>query len=64
MLFRSDLVLELGGDSVWLHCVNDANHAEVIPSYYARLGFDEVLRVEVTYPSGNAFPMVVMRKAL
>ena len=59
-----DLVLELGGDSVWLHCVNDANHAEVIPSYYARLGFDEVLRVEVTYPSGNAFPMVVMRKAL
>ena len=59
-----DLVRERGGDSVWLHCVNDANHAEVIPSYYARLGFEEVLRTEVTYPSGNAFPMVVMRKAL
>ena len=59
-----DLVRELGGDSVWLHCVNDANNAEVIPTYYARLGFDEVLRVEVTYPSGNAFPMVVMRRAL
>ena len=55
-----DLVRERGGDSVWLHCVNDANHAEVIPGYYARLGFDEVLRTEVTYPSGNSFPMVVM----
>ena len=59
-----DLVRERGGDWLWLHCVNDANHAEVIPSYYARLGFDEELRTEVTYPSGNAFPMVVMRKAL
>ena len=59
-----DLVRERGGDSVWLHCVNDANHAEVIPSYYARLGFEEALRTEVTYPSGNAFPMVVMRRAL
>lgn len=53
-----------GGDSVWLHCVNDANHAEAMPLYYARLGFDEVLRTVVTYPSGNAFPMVVMRKFL
>ena len=59
-----DLVRERGGDSVWLHCVNDANHAELIPSYYARLGFDEVMRAQVTYPSGNAFRMVVMRKAL
>ena len=59
-----DLVRQRGGHSVWLHCVNDANHAEVIPLYYARLGFKEVLRTEVTYPSGNAFPMVVMRKAL
>ena len=55
---------EQGGHAVWLHCVNDAEHAEVIPSYYGRLGFDEVLRTEVTYPSGNAFPMVVMRKIL
>ena len=59
-----DLVRARGGDSVWLHCVNDARHAEVIPSYYARLGFDEESRTKVTYPSGNAFPMVVMRKAL
>jgi len=57
-----DLVRTWGGDSVWLHCVNDANHAEVIPSYYALLGFEEVLRMEVTYLSGNAFPMVVMRR--
>jgi ribosomal protein S18 acetylase RimI-like enzyme len=59
-----DLVRERGADSVWLHCVNDANHAELMPLYYARLGFEEVLRTEVTYPSGNAFPMVVMRKPL
>ena len=59
-----DLVRERGGDSVWLHCVNDANHAEVMPAYYTRLGFAEELRAEVTYPSGNAFPMVVMRCAL
>ncbi len=59
-----DWVREQGGQAVWLHCVNDASHAEVIASYYARLGFDEVLRTEVTYPSGNAFPMVVMRKTL
>ena len=59
-----DLVREQGGDSVWLHCVNDANPTGVIPAYYARLGFEEVLRTEVTYPSGNAFPMVVMQKAL
>lgn len=52
------------GDALWLHCVNDANHAEVMPQYYAALEFAEVLRAELTYPSGNAFPMVVMRKAL
>lgn len=59
-----DQVRERGGDSLWLHCVNDANHAEVIPGYYARLGFDEVLRTDVTYPSGNSFPMVVMSRTL
>ena len=59
-----DLVRARGGDSVWLHCVNDPNHAEVIPAYYARLGFVEVLRTEVTYSSGNAFAMVVMRRTL
>lgn len=59
-----NFVRKSGGDSVWLHCVNDANHAEVIPSYYARLGFDEVLRSDVTYASGNSFPMVVIRRGL
>jgi ribosomal protein S18 acetylase RimI-like enzyme len=33
-----------------------------MPAFYARLGFTEVLRMEVSYPSGNAFPMVVMRR--
>jgi GNAT superfamily N-acetyltransferase len=60
----ADFVRERSGDCLWLHCVNDANFAEVIPGYYARLGFDEVVRTRVTYPSGNAFPMVVMRKAI
>jgi len=59
-----DLARERGGDSVWLHCVNDRNHADVIPRYYARLGFHEVLRMDVTYASGNSFPMVLMRKTL
>lgn len=59
-----ELVRTRGGGALWLHCVNDANHAEVIPSYYARLSFEEVLRTDVTYPSGNSFPMVVMRKRL
>jgi ribosomal protein S18 acetylase RimI-like enzyme len=50
-----------GGDALWLHCVNDVNYAEVIPSYYARLGFIETMRRDVTYPTtGNTFPMVVM----
>lgn len=53
-----------GGDALWLHCVNDAGHPEVMPRYYGQLGFIEVLRTEVTYPSGNAFPMVVMQRAL
>lgn len=53
-----------GGDALWLHCVNDANHAEVMPGYYARLGFVETLRCDVTYRSGNTFPMVVMRLPL
>ena len=59
-----DLVRTRGGESLWLHCVNDPNHAELIPAYYARLGFAQVLRTEVTYASGNAFAMVVMRRAL
>jgi ribosomal protein S18 acetylase RimI-like enzyme len=60
-----DLVRAKGGQSVWLHCVNDANHADVIPSYYNRLGFIEAQRRDVTYPStGNTFPMVVMRRKL
>ena len=60
----ADFVRSRGGDCVWLHCVNDANFAETIPGYYARLGFKEMLRTSVTYAAGNAFPMVLMRKAI
>ena len=60
----SDLVRERGGALLWLHCVNDANHAETVPAYYMRLGFSEVLRKDVIYPSGNSFPMVLMQRPL
>jgi ribosomal protein S18 acetylase RimI-like enzyme len=59
------LVRSRGGDSLWLHCVNDANYAERMPNYYARLGFVEIERRDVTYATtGNTFPMVVMRNDL
>jgi ribosomal protein S18 acetylase RimI-like enzyme len=59
------LVRSRGGDSLWLHCVNDVNYAERMPDYYARLGFVETERRDVTYATtGNTFPMVVMRNDL
>jgi GNAT superfamily N-acetyltransferase len=60
----ADWVRVRGGDALWLHCVNDANHAEVISSFYARVGFSETLRQTLIYASGNEFPMVVMRMPL
>ena len=60
----ADLVRARHGDGLWLHCVNDANFPERIVAFYARLGFAESLRQTVTYPSGNAFAMVVMQREL
>ena len=59
-----NLVRERDGALLWLHCVNDANHAEAISAYYVRLGFSEVLRTDVIYPSGNSFPMVLMQRPM
>jgi ribosomal protein S18 acetylase RimI-like enzyme len=49
-----------GAKAVFLDCVD----AGFLPSYYSRAGYEEVARKEITYPSGNAFPMVLMRKNL
>ena len=48
-----------GATGVFLDCVDEQGF---LPSFYKRLGFDEVCRKSITYPSGNTFPMVLMRK--
>jgi hypothetical protein len=35
-----------------------------LPLYYGNLGYSVVARQEITYPSGNTFPMVLMRKEI
>jgi len=47
-----------GAREVWLECVE----AGFLPDYYARLGYELVKRKTITYPSGNTFPVVLMRK--
>ncbi len=49
-----------GAKAVYLDCVD----AGFLPGYYSRAGYEEVARKEITYPSGNSFPMVLMRKIL
>jgi ribosomal protein S18 acetylase RimI-like enzyme len=48
-----------GATEMFLDCVDERGF---LPSFYKRLGFDEVYRKSITYPSGNTFPMVLMRK--
>ena len=49
-----------GATEVFLDCVDGG----FLPAYYARLGYDEISRKDITYPSGNTFPMVLMKKPL
>ena len=49
-----------GAAEAFLDCVD----AGFLPGYYARLGYRELARKQITYPSGNTFPMVLMRKNL
>ncbi len=49
-----------GAEAVFLDCVD----AGFLPGYYAKAGYGEISRKEITYPSGNSFPMVLMRKNL
>jgi ribosomal protein S18 acetylase RimI-like enzyme len=49
---------QAGAREVWLECIE----AGFLPDYYARLGYEVIKRKSVTYPSGNTFPVSLMRK--
>ena len=49
-----------GATEVWLECVDTG----FLPEYYTRLGYEVVKHAEITYPSGNRFPVGLMRKRL
>jgi ribosomal protein S18 acetylase RimI-like enzyme len=49
-----------GATEAWLECVDTG----FLPGYYARLGYETVKRADITYSSGNTFPVVLMRKHL
>ncbi len=53
-------VARAGGTEAWLECVDTG----FLPGYYARLGYEVVQHAEITYPSGNTFPVALMRKTL
>lgn len=49
-----------GATEVYLECVDTG----FLPRYYERLGYEVVKRATITYPSGNTFPVALMRKRL
>jgi ribosomal protein S18 acetylase RimI-like enzyme len=54
-------VRSLSGKEVFLDCVDEKGF---LPLYYGSLGYCVIARQEITYPSGNTFPMVLMRKEI
>jgi predicted N-acetyltransferase YhbS len=56
-----DYVRTLNGKEVFLDCVDEKGF---LPLYYGNLGYSVVARQDITYPSGNTFPMVLMRKEI
>ena len=54
------LIRGAGAAEAFLDCVD----AGFLPAYYTRLGYQELGRKEITYPSGNTFPMMLMRRDL
>jgi len=56
-----DYIGTLDGKEVFLDCVDEKGF---LPLYYGSLGYSIVARQEITYPSGNTFPMVLMRKEI
>ena len=53
-------LLKTGAVEVFLDCVD----GDFLPGYYTQLGHEELGRKDITYPTGNTFPMVLMRKGL
>lgn len=49
-----------GASEVFLDCVD----VGFLPAFYAKLGYEGLRQKEITYPSGNSFPMVLMRKRI
>lgn len=49
----------VGGTELYLDCVEGP-----LPRYYAALGFERCAAKNIIYPSGNAFPMVLMHATL
>jgi ribosomal protein S18 acetylase RimI-like enzyme len=56
-----EYVHTLNGEEIFLDCVDEKGF---LPLYYASLGYSVVARQEITYPSGNTFPMALMRKEI
>jgi ribosomal protein S18 acetylase RimI-like enzyme len=56
-----DCITTSNGEVVFLDCVDEKGF---LPLYYGNLGYSVVARQEITYPSGNTFPMVLMRKEI
>jgi ribosomal protein S18 acetylase RimI-like enzyme len=56
-----DYIQTLNGEEIFLDCVDEK---EFLPLYYRNLGYNVIARQEITYPSGNTFPMVLMRKEI
>lgn len=52
------LARKTGASEIFLDCVD----AGFLPPYYKRLGYATVGEKTITYPSGNSFPMVLMKK--
>jgi GNAT superfamily N-acetyltransferase len=49
-----------GASEVFIDCVD----AGFLPNYYEGLNYEMLGHKEITYPSGNTFPMVLMKKEL
>ncbi len=49
-----------GATQAFIDCVD----AGFLPRYYVRLGYEPLARKDITYPSGNTFAMVLMRKTV
>jgi len=52
------LIRSRGAGDLFLDCGTDG----VLPAYYGRLGFDVLAQKDITYPSGNTYPITLMRK--